>query len=93
MIERSVRYDIKGRKYIDLPYKYYFEDLGLRNVRVGFRQTELQVPTCDGGIHISYGDGGYNQRNKESKKRCFRDRGRMVFGIPLRYAHVCVEVS
>ena len=41
MIERSVRYDIKGRKYIDSPYKYYFEDLGLRNVRVGFRQTEL----------------------------------------------------
>lgn len=42
MIERSIRYDIKGRKYIDSPYKYYFEDLGLRNVRVGFRQTELQ---------------------------------------------------
>ena len=41
MIERSIRYDIKGRKYIDSPYKYYFEDLGLRNVRVGFRQTEL----------------------------------------------------
>jgi len=41
MIERSFRYDIKGRKYIDSPYKYYFEDLGLRNVRVGFRQTEL----------------------------------------------------
>ncbi len=41
MIEKSVRYDIKGRKYIDSPYKYYFEDLGLRNVRVGFRQTEM----------------------------------------------------
>lgn len=40
MIERSVRYDIKGRRYIDTPYKYYFEDLGLRNARIGFRQTE-----------------------------------------------------
>lgn len=40
MIERSVRYDIKGRKYIDTPYKFYFEDLGLRNARIGFRQYE-----------------------------------------------------
>lgn len=40
MIEKSVRYDIKGRKYIDTPVKYYFNDLGLRNARLNFRQTE-----------------------------------------------------
>ena len=40
LMERAVRYDIKGRKYIDTPAKYYFEDLGLRNVRLNFRQTE-----------------------------------------------------
>lgn len=40
MIEKSVRYDIKGRKYIDTPVKYYFDDLGLRNARLNFRQTE-----------------------------------------------------
>jgi predicted AAA+ superfamily ATPase len=40
MIEKAVRYDIKGRKYIDTPSKYYFEDLGLRNARINFRQTE-----------------------------------------------------
>lgn len=40
IIERATRYDIKGRKYIDSPYKYYFEDLGLRNARLGFRQVE-----------------------------------------------------
>ena len=40
LIERSVRYDIKGRKYIDTPAKYYFSDLGLRNVRINFRQYE-----------------------------------------------------
>lgn len=40
MIEKAVRYDIKGRKYIDTPAKYYFEDLGLRNARINFRQTE-----------------------------------------------------
>ena len=40
LIEKSVRYDIKGKKYIDTPAKYYFEDLGLRNARLNFRQTE-----------------------------------------------------
>ena len=40
LMERAVRYDIKGRKYISTPTKYYFEDLGLRNARLNFRQTE-----------------------------------------------------
>lgn len=40
MIEKAVRYDIKGRKYISTPAKYYFDDLGLRNARLNFRQTE-----------------------------------------------------
>ena len=34
------RYDVKGRKYIGTPLKYYFEDMGLRNARLGFRQVE-----------------------------------------------------
>lgn len=41
MLEKSMRYDIKGRKHIDSPYKYYFSDLGLRNARLNFRQTEF----------------------------------------------------
>lgn len=40
LITRCIRYDIKGRKYIDTPQKYYFEDIGLRNARIGFRQVE-----------------------------------------------------
>lgn len=40
LITRCIRYDIKGRRYIDTPQKYYFEDLGLRNARIGFRQVE-----------------------------------------------------
>lgn len=40
LISRATRYDIKGRKYIDSPYKYYFADLGLRNALIGFRQVE-----------------------------------------------------
>jgi hypothetical protein len=40
LVKKAVRYDVKGRKYIDTPQKYYFEDLGLRNARIGFRQVE-----------------------------------------------------
>ena len=40
LVNRCIRYDIRGRKYIDTPQKYYFEDLGLRNARIGFRQVE-----------------------------------------------------
>ena len=40
LIEKSIRYDIKGRKYISTPAKYYFTDLGLRNARIDFRQLE-----------------------------------------------------
>ena len=40
LISKAVRYDIKGKKYIGSPSKYYFEDVGLRNARLGFRQIE-----------------------------------------------------
>lgn len=40
VIHAAKRYDVKGRRYIGTPVKYYFEDVGLRNVRLGFRQTE-----------------------------------------------------
>lgn len=40
MLTRVRRYNVKGRKYIGTPYKIYFEDVGLRNVRLQFRQIE-----------------------------------------------------
>ncbi len=40
LIEQSKRYDIKGKKYISTPYKYYFSDLGLRNARLNFSQND-----------------------------------------------------
>ena len=40
IISEAKRYDVKGRKYIGTPLKYYFEDVGLRNARLGFRQVE-----------------------------------------------------
>ena len=40
IVSKANRYDVKGRKYIGTPLKYYFEDVGLRNARLGFRQIE-----------------------------------------------------
>ena len=40
IVNKSNRYDIKGKKYIQTPYKYYFSDIGLRNARLNFRQQE-----------------------------------------------------
>ena len=43
MVEKAERYDIKGKKYISTPQKYYFSDLGLRNARLNFRQEETHI--------------------------------------------------
>ena len=40
LTEKAERYDIKGKRYIDSPFKYYFTDCGLRNARINFRQVE-----------------------------------------------------
>lgn len=40
LIDSALRYDVKGKKYIDTPVKYYFTDMGLRNARLNFRQIE-----------------------------------------------------
>ena len=40
IVNKSTRYDIKGKKYIQTPQKYYFSDIGLRNARLNFRQQE-----------------------------------------------------
>ncbi len=40
LINKAERYDVKGKKYISTPFKYYFSDIGLRNARINFRQQE-----------------------------------------------------
>ncbi|MBO7410139.1 MAG: ATP-binding protein [Candidatus Methanomethylophilaceae archaeon] len=40
LLDRAKQYDVKGRRYIGTPYKIYFDDLGVRNARLNFRQTE-----------------------------------------------------
>lgn len=40
LVERAYRFDVRGKRYIETPLKYYFEDVGLRNARLGFRQQD-----------------------------------------------------
>ena len=69
------RWDVKGKSYFDYPNKYYCEDIGLRNARIGFRQqemthimeniifNELQLRECSVDIGIVYG----NEKNAKGK--------------------------
>lgn len=41
LFSEAKRYDVRGKSYFDYPYKYYCEDIGLRNARIGFRQQEM----------------------------------------------------
>lgn len=79
MIEKAVRYDIKGRKYIDTPAKYYFDDLGLRNARINFRQNEpthlmenlIYNELRIRGYSVDVGQLAYYTRNEAGKSaRC-----------------------
>lgn len=75
LIRKAIRYDVKGRKYIETPAKYYFEDLGLRNARLNFRQTEqthlmenlLFNELCRRGYSVDVGQVSQNTRNAEGK--------------------------
>lgn len=59
LITASHRYDIKGRKYIGSPMKYYFSDIGLRNARINFRQLE-ETHTMENVIYNELITRGYN---------------------------------
>lgn len=59
LIDSAVRYDIKGKKYIDTPVKYYFTDMGLRNARLNFRQLE-ETHTMENVIFNELKMRGYN---------------------------------
>ena len=76
LIEKAVRYDIKGRKYIGTPAKYYYTDLGLRNARLGFRQLEethimenvLYNDLIRRGMDVDIGVVEYNTKDSTGKK-------------------------
>lgn len=75
LIESALRYDIKGKSYIETPKKYYFSDLGLRNVRINFRQFE-PTHSMENVIYNELRMRGYNvdvgvvattEKNQEGK--------------------------
>ena len=76
LIEKAVRYDLKGRKYIGTPAKYYYTDLGLRNARLGFRQLEethimeniLYNDLIRRGMNVDVGVVEYNTKDADGKK-------------------------
>lgn len=78
MIYKSERYDVKGRKYIGSPLKYYFCDVGLRNARLNFRQQEenhimeniLYNELCGREFSVDVGvvEYCYKDENKKSKR-------------------------
>lgn len=76
LISKAARYDIKGKKYINTPIKYYFEDVGLRNARLNFRQQE-ENHIMENIIYNELRIRGYNvdvgivevfQKNTEGKR-------------------------
>ena len=77
LIDSAIRYNIKGKKYINTPLKYYFVDVGLRNARLNFRQqeenhimeniifNELKIR----GFNVDVGVVEYNYENAEGKSK------------------------
>jgi predicted AAA+ superfamily ATPase len=76
LISRANRYDVKGKKYISTPMKFYFTDCGLRNVRINFRQYEethimenvIYNELLIRGYNVDVGMVEYNYSTKEKKK-------------------------
>ena len=75
LIEKARRYDVKGRKYISSPYKYYFSDIGLRNARLNFRQIEqshimenvIYNELRMRGLNVDVGVVEYNYKDENKK--------------------------
>lgn len=75
LVRKAVRYDVKGRKYIRTPAKYYYSDPGLRNARLGFRQLEethlmenvLYNDLIRRGLDVDVGVVEYNARGENGK--------------------------
>ncbi len=76
MVYKAQRYDVKGRKYIGSPMKYYFSDIGLRNARLNFRQQEenhimeniIYNELLYREFDVDVGVVEYNYKDSEGKK-------------------------
>ena len=82
IVKKAMRYDVKGKKYIGTPYKFYFSDLGLRNARLNFRQQE-ETHLMENAI---YNELLYRGYNVDVGLVEFRERNRR---IPTEIDFVC----
>ena len=77
LINKANRYNVKGRKYIGSPVKYYFEDVGLRNARLGFRQVE-ETHLMENVIYNELRSRGYSVDVGVVEKRTTDETGKSV---------------
>lgn len=77
LIHKAYRYNVKGRKYIGTPLKYYFEDVGLRNARLGFRQVE-ETQLMENIIYNELRSRGYSVDVGVVEKRERDERGKEI---------------
>ena len=77
LINKANRYNVKGRKYIGSPLKYYFEDVGLRNARLGFRQVE-ETHLMENVIYNELRSRGYSVDVGVVEKRTTDETGKSV---------------
>ena len=76
VINKANRYNVKGRKYIGTPLKYYFEDVGLRNARLGFRQIE-ETHIMENIVYNELRSRGYSVDVGVVEKRGVNSEGKM----------------
>lgn len=77
LLRKVEQYDIKGKKYINTPQKYYFTDVGLRNAQLNFRQQEenhlmenvIYNELCIRGFNVDVGVVEYNYKDEQGKSK------------------------
>ena len=89
LIKKAKRYDVRGRKYIGTPQKYYFEDTGIRNAQLNFRQIEetylmenvIYLELCRRGFSVDV--GVVNRIEKSDIGKCSKKQYEIDFVVNL----------
>ena len=109
IINKANRYDVKGKKYISTPFKLFFEDVGLRNARLNFRQVEfnhvmeniIYNELRSRGFSVSVGQLNVNEvtdRISASGKKIYKQKALEVDFVAVRgnqqyYLQVCLHMD
>lgn len=99
LIRKANKYDVKGKRYIDTPLKYYFTDIGLRNARLGFRQQEenhimeniIYNELVNHGYQVDVGVVTIHEKNKNNNY--VRKQLEVDFVCNLGYERIYIQSS